>query len=816
MRMTTRTIRAIARSISARARVACPERWRWARHPGLWLALGLGAFLRLWHIEVTQFLYDQAGLMALARGAILRPALPVTGIGSSIHTFNPPHSIYLLIPFVALGKDPLAAAISIALWNSAGVALCYLLALRFFGRRVATISALLFAVSGKAVIYSRFIWQQNYLPPLLVLWAFTLYAGCVQGKRGWLAPNVALLALIVALHPTGLLLTPLLLVALFLAPQRPRPREYVLSAGLIAVLLAPTIIWEIVSHNVDLEALSRLNYRVARVDFDNVAMLHQLLGGPAFPFANVGHTYAMAAPSSTYAALGAFHPLMGFAVALLYGASYLILTALVVAPMRAVWPTLGPAATRWRRLVAGLGASWRGLRADPTWRGHLLLWLWVILPPLALIRHSTPLYVHYLLVLYPAVFIMAGVAVEWALNRSLSRRMGMWALFAALPAVDRIAAALTAKVTDWRWSRQRHVRARAKGQAAGKGNHLPASKRSRPSAYRALLLTLVALFIAGEATQSTLFIAAQASGAVDNTYYGYPLNEMRAADTTLAALQRREGTTATYVGTRRSYYSDALRYLLVAEEPGRVGLYGNCVALPAPNAGPALVVSTARDNPDAALLAALPDARRVAALPMPGGEPFGIYRVEGAPALLPGETPLAQVVFRNRASASLRLEAGAWERPNTLRLRWTVLTPSPATATSQWYGVRAHTLDANGAEGRLLAQGSCDATRWRVGETIFTWLSVVTPPIAQGPPATDTSLASQPLLIDVQSRSFALFAPTLGPLRLLSSRLDATLLDTLTPSLATPAGRPPALGSITPAGDFALPAHALDGSPAPP
>lgn len=157
-------------------------RFVWARHWEFWLALTLGAVLRLWRLDVTGFQTDQAELMALARGGVLRHVLPVTGIPSSIHTLNPPLSIYLLLPFAALGRDPFPAIVSLALWNVLGVALCYVFALRYFGRKTAASGTLLFATCGAAVGYSRFLWQQNYLPPLLVLWALAVYAGCVRSK----------------------------------------------------------------------------------------------------------------------------------------------------------------------------------------------------------------------------------------------------------------------------------------------------------------------------------------------------------------------------------------------------------------------------------------------------------------------------------------------------------------------------------------------------------------------------------------------------------------------------------------------------------
>ena len=119
--------------------------------------------------------------MTLAREAVLRGALPLTGILSSIGTLNPPLSVGVLLPTALFTKDPLPAVVLLALWNVLGVALLYIFTLRYFGRMQATVAALLFATCGAAVNYSRFLWQQNYLPPLLVLWAWTLYAGCVRG-----------------------------------------------------------------------------------------------------------------------------------------------------------------------------------------------------------------------------------------------------------------------------------------------------------------------------------------------------------------------------------------------------------------------------------------------------------------------------------------------------------------------------------------------------------------------------------------------------------------------------------------------------------
>jgi hypothetical protein len=117
----------------------------------------------------TTFGDDQAALMTVARQAIERHELAVAGIPSSIASLNPPLSIYALMPFATVGTNPLPAVLSLALWHVLGVALRYIFALRYFGRRIAAEVALLFAMCGAAVGYSRFLWQQNYLPPLIAL-----------------------------------------------------------------------------------------------------------------------------------------------------------------------------------------------------------------------------------------------------------------------------------------------------------------------------------------------------------------------------------------------------------------------------------------------------------------------------------------------------------------------------------------------------------------------------------------------------------------------------------------------------------------------
>src|SRR5262249_30596936 len=144
--------------------------WPWLRHWEFWLALLVGAVLRLWHLDFAQILGDQVGYLSLARESVLRGAFPVTGLEFTVGIRSNPLDILLTIPFVLASKNPFPDELAIALFNVSGIALCYVFAEREFGRRVAFIGTLLLATCGFAVDYSRYLWQLSYQPPLLVLY----------------------------------------------------------------------------------------------------------------------------------------------------------------------------------------------------------------------------------------------------------------------------------------------------------------------------------------------------------------------------------------------------------------------------------------------------------------------------------------------------------------------------------------------------------------------------------------------------------------------------------------------------------------------
>jgi 4-amino-4-deoxy-L-arabinose transferase-like glycosyltransferase len=712
-------------------------RFAWARHPEFWIILLVAALLRLWSLDHSQWLDDQAQLLTLARDAWLRGALPVTGIRSSIGTLNPPLSIYILMPFFLFTKSPLPALIALALWNIFGVALCYRFGLRYFNRRVAFLAALVFACCGAAVNYSRFIWQQNYLPPLLLLWAFTLYAGVVRGRRPWLALHLLLLAMIIALHPTGLTLLAVTVVALLIAPRWPTRRDALVGVGLVVLLLLPTIIWEMLSVFSDVGLLRAFTGQPSVLNGDVFLAFNHLLGAPALPHPGRNVPYPDVLAPALYARAARVNTLLQVVVSLLYIVSYLVLAALTLAPLRRVHAP--PTLTGWRRAWGWLVALRHALQADARWRSHALLWVWLTIPPLTMLRHSKTVQPHYLFILYPALFLSVGVATDAVI------REGPRLLARLLPL----------------------LRMRLPGQVGAR------------RIITGMALALVLLVALGQGIQMALFIAAINNNQVNARDFGYPLNQLLAADDALTAIQRQRHAHEIIVSIPSGYTASALTSTLIREESDRVGIQGACLALPAPASTPALVVSTVAESYQARLLATLPNASRVREYAMPGNEPFIIYGVSGSTPLLPDERALPPATWRSGDGVSLQLVAEARPAAGVIRLRWVVgqwtsphAAETSAPATTPQFEIEARQpATANAAADATLAGAICQPTSLQPGDTIFTW---VTTAWNRGGTGAAPPLPQTPLALTVRYGRLGLWQGSAGPLSVLAGAPGGT------------------------------------------
>jgi 4-amino-4-deoxy-L-arabinose transferase-like glycosyltransferase len=165
-----------------------------------WLALALilavAALLRMGWPGLTEFKQDEAHLYALALDVAELRAFPLRGISLSVGLPNSPLSVYLYALPLFLWKSPIAATLFVGLLNTASVAVGYWLARRYWGVRVALLSAILYAAAPWAVIYSRKLWSNDLLPFFTVSCIAAGLLGFVEGRRRWLAAHLVLLALL--------------------------------------------------------------------------------------------------------------------------------------------------------------------------------------------------------------------------------------------------------------------------------------------------------------------------------------------------------------------------------------------------------------------------------------------------------------------------------------------------------------------------------------------------------------------------------------------------------------------------------------------
>ncbi|HLG77036.1 MAG TPA: glycosyltransferase family 39 protein, partial [Ktedonobacteraceae bacterium] len=248
---------AVDSQTSSRHRMDVLVTWkRLAASWELYPLLALAAFTRFYHLNVTEFDADQANIFRMAHDAVSHGHLVATSNIASLGIYNPPAIIYLLMIPAAFSANPLGGAIFTALLGLIAVLFSYIFVRRYYGRLTAAIVAVLFAIMPLAVSYSRFMWNQNLLPSFVLLFIASLFWGVVERRKGWLAPAMILLGLLIQLHGTGLLMGLPFVIALLLAPRSTlRWRDLFIGIFGLLVLYSPYLLWLVYSHYRDIHYL---------------------------------------------------------------------------------------------------------------------------------------------------------------------------------------------------------------------------------------------------------------------------------------------------------------------------------------------------------------------------------------------------------------------------------------------------------------------------------------------------------------------------------------------------------------------------------
>lgn len=356
------------------------------------LALGVAAlfavagYLRFRGLGHAEMWGDQSVILGMALRFVKGGPLPLTANKSSAGFMNPPLTEYLLALPLLFRQAVLPVVALNALLGFLGVLVCCWATARLAGWRAALIATLLFAVNPWAVHYARFFWNQNLVP-----FFSALLTGCVllylasSPRPVYLVLACLSLAAVVQLHPASLAIVIAVGLTLLLFCRRVSYRALLVGVGLAILSFLPYLYYLSTTGFADLKVLfGALGGQQAHVNLASFLLIRDLATGHGLLDASA-EWKAVVLPWHTLARLEEYL----FWAALLYAAGYTLV--------------------RGRRDL---------FRRQPAARSVILasLLVWIVVPALFYVRHTVYLQNYYFIYLYPAVFMLMGLAVDDALR----------------------------------------------------------------------------------------------------------------------------------------------------------------------------------------------------------------------------------------------------------------------------------------------------------------------------------------------------------------------------------------------------------------
>lgn len=246
------------------------------------LIITVAAALRLHNLWYMEFKADEAAISFLALEFVSGSAVPLVSDISSIGTWNPPISVYLLsIPFY-LSCNPVHAAAFVAILNIIAVYLCYIFIKEFFDERSALIAAAFFAINPWAVIYSRKIWSQNLLVLPVVLFYLSLFKAVYSGQRWFFALSFFFLAIAAQLHLTAASHGMVLIMVLLWQREKITRGPLLSGIGLFLLTCSPYLFFEVKHNFIDWRSPFLVGMRPLRFHADALAMPAKLVATMGF------------------------------------------------------------------------------------------------------------------------------------------------------------------------------------------------------------------------------------------------------------------------------------------------------------------------------------------------------------------------------------------------------------------------------------------------------------------------------------------------------------------------------------------------------
>ncbi len=349
-----------------------------------WLIAGivlLSLFLRLYRInEFLTFLGDEGRDVRIVRDLITKGNLVFIGPQTSIgNMYLGPLYYYMMAPALLISwLNPVGPAVMVALIGTLTVFLTWIIGRHWFGRVAGLTSALFFALSPVAIIYSRSSWNPNPMPLFALLSVWFIYR--LYAKNHFLSIIFAAISFSAALqmHYLGLLLSPVLalyFILTFLKVKKDSEKlKSLLKNTVIAIFvfllsMSPLALFDLKHQG--------MNFNAFKTFFTNrqtTVNLNPARSDRFLPVISQATTDLVTARQEIYSLL-----------------VFVILLVLFILSLTQV----------------------------KNKKPHLLLLAWLFTGFLGLGVYKQHVYIHYLGFIYPAFFLLTGVSLSYLLRSNL-------------------------------------------------------------------------------------------------------------------------------------------------------------------------------------------------------------------------------------------------------------------------------------------------------------------------------------------------------------------------------------------------------------
>lgn len=235
-------------------------------------------FLRVFRLsELTTFGGDQGQDFLVVKDMVLYQKWTLLGIKTSGYSFfQGPVYLYMIYPFFLLLKlNPISGAVAAIFYSMISLIILYILGIKFFTKRIAIISSLLYTVSGEFIIFGNTPLYQHFLPLLIII---SLYFFLIKKKNILIYILLGLsVGIGIELHLLNISLVLAIFIYLLIYEKRKIDKIFSYIFGII-LGVSPTIAFEL-RHNL-LNTRYLLNYHPQNeTEFQLVQIFNQWFEG---------------------------------------------------------------------------------------------------------------------------------------------------------------------------------------------------------------------------------------------------------------------------------------------------------------------------------------------------------------------------------------------------------------------------------------------------------------------------------------------------------------------------------------------------------